>query len=176
MPNPKREPKHTSYIVFFPALFFMLVFEIMHLPSSISQFRPDFVSLLVIYFATNDPLRVNVGMAWISGLLLDLLSGAPLGFNALALAFQVYVIAVRFSHFNAFMIWQQMIIIGLVNFISYVGVYWLSHMLGQANYSPSFGWYALVTMFIWPVIWCIFRLLWTACNVSSASEREEKEI
>ncbi len=176
MPNPKNANRRTSYVIFFPLLFIMFIFEIMHLPAAVAPYRPDFVATVLIFFAITDPKRVNVGLAWFAGLILDLLSGAPMGIHGLIFAFQVYIIVAQFKHFAAFMVWQQMIIIGIVNFIAHIGVYWIGHLIGQPSYSSNFSWQALATMLCWPVFMLIYRFLWVFFNVTSASVKSEKEI
>lgn len=131
----------------------------------VTPYRPDFTGLLLIFFAITDGKRVNVGVAWLTGLVLDLLTGATLGINALVLAFEVYIIISQFNHFVNFKTWQQMIVIGLVSFISHVGVYWFGHLIGQPSYSTNFAWQTLVTMFTWPIIKMICAVLWTVFNI-----------
>lgn len=166
MINPKNELKRSSYLIFFPLIFFVLILEIVRLPALIAPYRPDFTGLLLIFFAITDNKRVNVGVAWLTGLVLDLLTGATLGINALVLSLEVYLIVSQFKRFAAFQTWQQMIVIGMVSFISHVGVYWFGHLIGQPSYSTNFAWQTLVTMFTWPVIKMICMLLWTIFNIS----------
>lgn len=176
MPNVSNERQRTSYVIFFPLLFIMLLLEIVHLSAVIAPYRPDFLALLLIFFAISDPKRINVGIAWFSGLLLDFLSGAPIGFNALILALQVYLIVSQFRHFATFNLWQQMVIVALSNLISHIGVYWLGHLIGQGSYTGSIGWSILVTMVFWPIMLGLCLFLWRICNIASASVKVEKEI
>ena len=176
MANPQNEQRRSSYLIFCPLLFITLILEIVHLPAVIAPFRPDFAALLLIFFACSDPQRINVGMAWGTGLLLDLLSGAPFGFNALILAFQVYIILSQFKSFINFMLWQQMVIIGIVNLIGHIVVYWIGHLIAQGTYSGNFGWPTLVTMGLWPIMIMVYATLWKVFNVTSASVKVEKEL
>ena len=74
MASPKKEQYRSSYLLFFPLLFIVLILEIVRLPAAASQYRPDILGVMLIFFAMTDPKRINIGMAWISGLLLDILS------------------------------------------------------------------------------------------------------
>lgn len=176
MNNPKNEIRRSPYLIFFPLVFFVLILEIVRLPALIAPYRPDFTGLLLIFFAIIDGKRVNVGVAWLTGLVLDLLTGATLGINALVFALEVYLIISQFKHFAAFRTWQQMIIIGLVSFISHVGVYWFGHLIGQPSYSTNFAWQTLVTMFTWPIIKMICGALWFMFNVSSEREKNRNSV
>ncbi len=166
----------SSYLLFFPLLFFVLILEIIRLPAAIAPYRPDILGLLLIFFATMDPKRVNIGFAWICGLLLDILSGAPMGVNGLRVAFEVFLIVSQFRHFQSFMLWQQMVIIGIVNLIGSVGVYWICHLIGQSGYNDFFGWSSLVTLFAWPVMLFLGAILWKFFRISEAASKKEKEI
>ena len=79
-----------------------------------------------------------MGFAWICGLILDLLTGAPLAINALICAAQVFVIRTQFKRFSNYVIYQQAIIIGLVNIIAHVAAYWLAPLLGAGNFHVNF--------------------------------------
>lgn len=176
MPNPKNETRRTSYVIFVPLLFFMLVLEIVHLPAMIAPYRPDFTAILMIYFAITDPKRVNVGIAWLSGIILDFLTGAPLGINALAMSIQVYIIVSQFRHFVAYTIFQQALIIGIINILVHVGVYWLEHLIGQNSYNGNFFLQTLATIVAWPIIYVICSIMWSVFNISSVTAKEDKEL
>ena len=66
----KKAPKHSSYLLFCFSVFIALFLEIVHFPAEIEMFRPDFLALVLIYFAFFDPQRINMGLAWICGLIL----------------------------------------------------------------------------------------------------------
>ncbi|MGB5630874.1 MAG: rod shape-determining protein MreD [Woeseiaceae bacterium] len=72
-----------------------LMLTIMPLPDSIQPFRPDWLALLLIFWAMQLPRTWSVGSAWIMGIVLDVSYGTLLGQHALALCFVVFV-TVRF--------------------------------------------------------------------------------
>ena len=72
-----------------------LMLTIMPLPDSIRPFRPDWLALLLIFWAMQLPRAWSVGSAWIIGIVLDVSYGTLLGQHALALCFVVFV-TVRF--------------------------------------------------------------------------------
>jgi rod shape-determining protein MreD len=79
-------------IGFFTA--FVLMF--FRLPSWAEWICPQWLVLLLLYFAWAMPYRVNIGVAWIIGILLDLLYNVPVGEHALVLVLATYFV-VRFS-------------------------------------------------------------------------------
>lgn len=72
-----------------------LMMMLLPLPDLIAALRPDFVVLVLIYWAMMLPRSWSVGSAWIVGLMLDVAQGTILGQHALALCFIVFV-TVRF--------------------------------------------------------------------------------
>lgn len=155
----KKTPKRSSYLLFTFAVFVALFLEIVHFPTEMEMFRPDFLALVLIYFAFFDPGRINIGLAWICGLILDLLSGAPLGINALICASQVFIIHTQFKRFANYIIYQQAIIIGIVNIIAHTAVYWLEHLLGAGNYHVSFIVPACATAVMWMFVALLLKYL-----------------
>ena len=74
---------------------FGLMLTIMPLPAAVEAFRPDWLALLVIFWAMQLPRTWSVGTAWIVGIVLDVSQGTLLGQHALALCFVAFI-TVRF--------------------------------------------------------------------------------
>ena len=74
---------------------FGLMLTIMPLPDSIDALRPDWIAMLVIYWAMQLPRTWSVGTAWFIGIILDVSQGTLLGQHALALCCVAFV-TVRF--------------------------------------------------------------------------------
>jgi len=74
---------------------FGMMLTIMPLPDAIAAFRPDWLAMLVIYWAMQLPRTWSVGTAWIVGIVLDASQGTLLGQHALALCCIAYI-TVRF--------------------------------------------------------------------------------
>jgi len=72
-----------------------LMLSIMPLPNLIAPFRPDWLALLLIFWAMQLPRTWSIGTAWIIGLILDVSYGTLLGQHALALCVIVFI-TVRF--------------------------------------------------------------------------------
>ena len=80
----RRMPVIMSFIV-------GLMLTIMPLPDAIDVFRPDWLAMLVIYWAMQLPRTWSVGTAWIIGIVLDASQGTLLGQHALALCCIAFV-------------------------------------------------------------------------------------
>jgi rod shape-determining protein MreD len=62
-----------------------LALAVMPLPSALEYFRPDFLVLVVFYWCIESPRAGGLGLAFFSGLALDVIHGVVLGQHALAL-------------------------------------------------------------------------------------------
>ncbi len=171
MQNPV-EPR-SSYLLFFPLVIFALIVGIVRLPEVVAPFRPDIVTLVLIFFAMYDPGRFSIGWAWICGLLLDLLTGAPLAQNALCEALQIYLISSQFRRFAIFAKWQQMIVIYIINILGHTLGYWISHIAGTVTYNTNIIYPSVVTALIWPVFFYLSLFLCQAMNIKLLLPKEE---
>jgi len=74
---------------------FGMMLTIMPLPDAVAAFRPDWLAMLVIFWAMQLPRTWSVGTAWIIGIVLDASQGTLLGQHALALCCVAFI-TVRF--------------------------------------------------------------------------------
>lgn len=72
-----------------------LMLTMMPLPNAVAFARPDWLALLVIFWAMQLPRTWSVGSAWIIGIMLDVANGTVLGQHALALCVLAFI-TVRF--------------------------------------------------------------------------------
>lgn len=63
-----------------------LMLSVMPLPDPAEAFRPDWLALVVIFWAMQLPRTWSVGTAWVIGIVLDVSYGTLLGQHALALS------------------------------------------------------------------------------------------
>ena len=72
-------------------LIIALMLMIMPLPTAAEPFRPDWLALVLIFWAMHAPRNYSVGVAWLIGIVLDVAQGTLLGQHALALCVIVYI-------------------------------------------------------------------------------------
>ncbi len=68
---------------------FMLM--IAPMPPVAEPFRPDWLALVLMFWAMTVPRSYSVGIAWLIGMVLDVAQGTLLGQHALALCIVVYI-------------------------------------------------------------------------------------
>ena len=136
-----------------------LVLSIVPLPSLLDAYRPDWVALVVLYWVIALPHRINIGTAWVAGLLLDILLGSTLGVRALSMAIMAYIAAMQFQQIRNFSVWQQALVIGCVNLLGQLSIFWAEHLFGVASLNYRLFWTSLSTAVLWPGTFLLLRKL-----------------
>ena len=129
-----------------------LMLTLLPLPDTIVAFRPDFVILVLIYWAMMLPRTWSVGSAWIVGLLLDVAQGTILGQHALALCFIVFV-TVRFHLLMRVFPMSQLTatvfaLLALYEFL----LFWINGVADISAPAVSYWGPVITGTIIWPVV------------------------
>jgi rod shape-determining protein MreD len=90
-------------------LSFLVAFLLMvlPLPEWARSFRPQWYTLVLIYWCMASPQRVGVGVGWLTGIIVDVLTGTLLGQHALSLSVIAYITQKLHQRLRLFPIWQQ---------------------------------------------------------------------
>lgn len=152
--NPAAHQNGWAIVLSFIAAFALAMIP---LPFWLEVIRPEWVTLVLIYWCLALPHRVSVGMGWLAGMLLDVARGAVLGQHALALAVVAFLVVRLHQRMRLFPIWQQAISVLLLVVISELFIVWIRGMVGH----PGGGWMAwlpaFTSMLIWPVVFSVLR-------------------
>ncbi len=140
-------------------LTFILAFmlTIMPLPEWARAFRPDWVTLVLIYWAMALPASIGVTVAWFLGLLLDVTHGAILGQHALGLVLVAYIVHNQHQRLRVASLLQQSIVIFFLLILKQLMVLWVSGIIGRA---PDISLYfapSLIGTLLWPWVYIILR-------------------
>ncbi|RDV25557.1 rod shape-determining protein MreD [Alteromonas aestuariivivens] len=134
-----------------------LVLQIMPLPIQADVYRPDWTLIVLAYWTMALPHRVNVGVAFLTGLALDILLGTALGIHSFALSLCVYVLAANYQRLRNYSVWQQAIIIGLISSLYHLVVFWLQHLLTDIYFQFEYLWPVVTSMVLWPWVFWLLR-------------------
>jgi rod shape-determining protein MreD len=136
-----------------------LVLQIMPMPASVDLYRPEWVLLVLSYWTLALPHRVNVGVAFIIGLILDILLGSSLGVHSFAMCVSIYVLAANYQRLRNYSVWQQAIVIGVTSAFYNLIVFWLQHLLTDVYFLFTYMWPVVSSMVIWPWLFWLLRKL-----------------
>ena len=147
---------HSGYLIAL-TLLVTLILAIMPLPLVVKAYRPDWTLMVLIYWTLALPHRVNVGVGWICGFLLDVLLGTVLGIHAMSCAIVVYVATSNYQKIRNFSVWQQSLVVGMLLALHHLLVYWLSHFLSDTYFLPEYLSPVIPGVIVWPWLFLILR-------------------
>jgi len=149
----------TARIVWITAtLIAALMLTMLPLPEVIEPFRPDWVTMVVLYWAVALAPRFGLAVPFIAGVLLDVAQGTLLGQNALGLILAAAFVIHNHQRLRVYPLFQQALVITVLLAVKQGLVLWTSGLADRApdNPWPYFGAPALALVF-WPVIFVLLR-------------------
>ena len=133
-------------------LFIAFMLMIAPMPAAAEPFRPDWLALVLVFWAIAVPRSYSVGIAWLIGIILDVAQGTLLGQHALALCVIVYI-AVKFHLLMRVFPLSQLTatvfaLLALYQFL----LFWINGVAGVTAPAIDY-WGPVVTgTIVWPVL------------------------
>lgn len=147
---------HGGYLIAL-TLLVTLILSILPLPIIVKAYRPDWTLLVLMYWVLALPHKVNVGVAWLCGFLLDILFGTVLGVHALSCAIVIYIMGSNYQRIRNFSIWQQAIVVGVLLALYHLLVFWLSYFLSSTLFLPEYLYPVSIGIVLWHGIFYLLR-------------------
>ena len=152
----------TNTSIFF-TIFFAMILELIPfpegLPSEMGFLRPELVLMTVIYWIIALPHRAGVVLAWISGLIMDILIGNFLGQFGVTFVIVSYFALKFYQRFRMFSVWQQAIVVSGLVVLHRALSFLLEYVFTGSFWS---AWYLLPVLssaLIWPLVFLLLRSL-----------------
>ncbi|MCP3661831.1 MAG: rod shape-determining protein MreD [Gammaproteobacteria bacterium] len=143
-----------------------LLLTVIPLPETARLFRPQWTTLVLIYWSLALPQRVGVGVGWTLGLFLDVMTGTLLGQHALALSLIAFITLKIHLQVRLFPLWQQSsIVLALLLIERLIGL-WTIGATSQPTPSLLYWVPPLIGMLLWPWVFIILRDLRRSFQVS----------
>ncbi len=127
------------------------------IPEWADRLRPQWVSLVVLYWCMALPDRVGVGIAWLTGLLLDVARGTLLGQHALAMSLMALITLKSHQRVRVLPLWEQAVTVFLFLMVNQLAVHWVN---GISGFPPTDWWYLappLSSTLLWPWVFVLLR-------------------
>jgi len=134
-----------------------LILTILPLPEWARPFRPAWHSLVLIYWCVATPQRVGVGIGWLLGLVVDVITNTLLGQHALELAVTAFIATKLHRRMRLFPLWQQAI--GVFLLLMLEEIFSIIVMGAIHRPTPALSYWAtpFIGMLLWPWISIILR-------------------
>lgn len=146
-----------SWFVVFITLVIAMALALLPMPDWTIWWRPAWVLMVLIYWTMSMPYRVNVGVAWTVGLIMDLLNGTLLGEHALAFTAVIYVVSRMHMRLNMYPIMQQGLSVLLFVLMYQFILYCIQGFIGNLPSSYLYWMSSLTSMVLWPWLFVIMR-------------------
>jgi len=145
---------------FVPVMLTLLValcLSILPMPEWTGWARPAWVLMVLIYWTMVLPYQVNVSIAWVSGLMLDILTGTMLGEHALAMTIVVYLVYRLHRRLNMYPMIQQALSVLIFVLIYQLIIYMTQGVVGQVPQSHLYWVSSLTSFLLWPWLAVLMR-------------------
>jgi rod shape-determining protein MreD len=127
-----------------------LVLTLLPMPEWTVWMRPAWVLMVLIYWSMTFPYRVNVGTAWMVGIILDVLNGTLLGEHALALTLVIYFVLRMYSQLRMYPVIQQALWVFLFVLLYQFVLFCVQGFLGALPRTWLYWSSSATSMILWP--------------------------
>lgn len=129
-----------------------LLVELVPLPAGASNWLPDFVGMLVLYWVINQPSRVNIGTAFLLGLISDVSSAGLFGQHALAYSLTGFLTLSRQRQLVMFNLGQQALAVMALMMANQLIMVLARLATGAAFVGWSYFLPPLISALLWPLL------------------------
>ena len=149
--------RHQNGVVILILFVIALVLTVVPLPDWVRDFRPQWVTLMLIYWCIALPQRVGVGTAWTLGVFEDVLTGTLMGQHALGLSVTAFLALRLHQRIRIFPLWQQSLSVFVLLLVEHLLSLWVIGATGQPTPSLWYWMPTLVGLFLWPWFYIVLR-------------------
>ncbi|MGB5200394.1 MAG: rod shape-determining protein MreD [Sedimenticolaceae bacterium] len=153
-------------LVILISLCIAMLLTILPMPEWARPFRPQWVTLVLLYWAIALPHRIGVGSAFVVGIVLDVLTGTLLGQHALGLSVVTFIAIQLHQRIRVFPFWQQSLGILVLLVIERLLALWVTG--ATRGETPGLVYWAvpLIGALLWPWIFVTLRSIRRQFDVS----------
>ncbi len=145
-----RALRHLPVVV---SIIVSLMLTMLPLPQSADAFRPDWIALILIFWAISVPASYGVGVAWVVGIVLDVTQGTLLGQHALALVAVVYVTAKFHLLMRVFPLLQlTATVFALLSLYQFL-LFWINGVAGIVAPASAYWGPVITGTLLWPLLY-----------------------
>jgi len=158
-------PRHGTSVII-TTFIVALLLSILPLPDWAQEMRPQWYTLALIYWCLALPQRVGVGVGWLVGIIVDVMTGTLLGQHALALALVAFIVVEIHQRVRLFPLWQQALTVLVLLLVEKLLSLWVMGAVSTPTPPLTFWIPPLVGMFLWPWVYIVLRDLRRRFHVS----------
>ncbi|MCP3850371.1 MAG: rod shape-determining protein MreD [Gammaproteobacteria bacterium] len=153
------KPASHGGVIILASFAIAFILTMVPVPESIKAYRPEWITLTLIYWCMALPHRTGVFTGWVVGFLLDIHTGSLLGMHALTLSIIAYLSYKLHIRIRLYPLAQQSLIILLLVTLSQIIILWLNGITGSAPGDWSYWYPSLTSMLVWPWLFYLMRAI-----------------
>lgn len=146
-----------SWLTIIATFLIAFILTILPMPSWTIWLRPAWILMVLIYWVMFTPHAVNVGVAWMIGILLDVSMGTLLGEHALAMTIVAFIVSKTNSQLRMFPLVQQGVSVFVLVLIYQFILYCIQGFIGQVPNNWLYWSSSVTSMLLWPWVFSIIR-------------------
>jgi rod shape-determining protein MreD len=146
-----------SRITVLITLIIALVLALLPMPGWTVWVRPAWVLMVLIYWSMVRPYQVGVGVAWVMGLVVDLLNGTLLGEHALAYTVVIYLVSRMSIRLRMYPMLQQGLSVLFFVLLYQFILYCIQGFIGQLPVSHLYWLSSITSLLLWPWLFVLMR-------------------
>lgn len=145
---------------------FALIMEIVPWPINFEGLRPAWIILVLTYWILAIPNIINIGTAFVVGLVWDLSLGSILGEHALFLSLYAYLVASNYVVIRNLSLWLQSFLLVLSILVINFMIFLLELFVHSAQFDPQYLLGALISGVLYPWMFLLLRRVRQALNLN----------
>ena len=134
-----------------------MLLTILPIPDWARPYRPQWVTLVLVYWTIALPHRVGVGSGFLAGIILDVLTGTLLGQHALGLSIVMFIAIQLHQRIRVFPFWQQSLGILVLLLVEHLLSLWVIGATRGLAPGLSYWTVPLIGALLWPWIFVTLR-------------------
>lgn len=142
--------RRDRYSIIITTLVIALLLTLLPLPAWLHAIWPYWIALVMIYWCLETLDMISLGMAFFTGIILDLFTGSLLGLHALSLTVVVYLVLRFRPRLRFFPPWQQALSVFALLVNDRIILLWIIILRGDPLPSMEFWLPPLAGTLVWP--------------------------
>lgn len=144
--------KGSRFFLIYLSLLLALVLMIIPIPQQWQWLRPEWLSLMLIYWAMREPYKVGVLTGFSFGLAMDIMGEVLLGQYALTMTILVYLTHRLRNRMRFFLFWQELFVILILIGIGQLVLITIEWLIGHPPRTLLYWSSTVFSVALWPLL------------------------
>lgn len=155
-----------DWLIIFLSFVVAFMMTLLPMPSWAVWVRPAWILMVIIFWASIMPYRVNVGIAWLVGIFLDVLNGTLIGEHALGFTIVTYLVVRMHTRFCMYPLIQQGLSVFIFVLVNQFIIFCVQGFIGDLPRNWLYWSPAVTSLLLWPWVSMIMQDCRRRFNVS----------